>query len=320
MLNRSVFPAILLAIVAGVTTSASGATYPEKPIRILTTVPGGSSDFAARLVAQGLTARLGQPVIVDNRGGSIIAIQMVAKAPPDGYTLILYSSSLWLLPFMRENASYDPVRDFAPITLATRSAIVLVVNTGTAAKSVKELVALAKARPGTLNYASGASGSSAHLAAELFKSMAGVNLVRVAYKSNPPALNSIITGEVQIMFPAIAQAMPHVKSGRLRALAVTSAEPNAMAPGLPTVAAEGVPGYESSQILGVFAPAGTPAAIITLLNREIVGVLALPDVKERFLSTGTDVVGSTPQQFAAAVKAEMSSLGKVIKDAGIRDD
>ncbi|MBI3069132.1 MAG: tripartite tricarboxylate transporter substrate binding protein, partial [Betaproteobacteria bacterium] len=252
---------------------ASGQDYPNKPIRLVTAAPGGALDVAARLIARGLTGSLGQQVVVDNRGGSaVIAAEIVVKAPPDGYTLLFYASAVWLLPSLRDSVRYDPVRDFLPITLATRAPHILVVHPSVPVNSVKELIVLGKARPGELNYASGPTGSSIHRAAELFRAMAGVNIVRVPYKGSAQGLNDLIAGEVQLMFPTTASAMPHVKSDRLRALAVTSAEPSALAPGLPTVAASGVPGYEAVAMTGIWAPAKTPGAIIARLNQEIVRV------------------------------------------------
>jgi tripartite-type tricarboxylate transporter receptor subunit TctC len=243
----------------------------------------------------------------------------VAKAPPDGYTLLFWGSALWLLPFLRSGVPYDPVKDFAPITLAVNSPNVIIVHPSLAANSVRELIALAKARPGQLNYASGSTGSSNHLAAELFNSMAGINIVRITYKGAGAALNDLIAGQVQVMFPNAAAAAPHIKSGRIRALAVTSLQPSALAPGLPTVAGSGLPGYESGSILSVLAPGRTPIPIINRLNREIVQVLKRPDVKEKFFTTGSEVVASSPDELAAARESDMVKIGKLIKDVGIRE-
>ncbi len=294
----------------------SGQNYPNKHIRIVTATPGGTLDFGARLIAQGISGPLGQAVIVDNRG--LIAAEIVAKAPPDGYTLIYYTSPFWLTPFLRDNVRWDPVKDFAPISLTDRAPNFLVVHPSVAAKSVKELIALAKASPGELNYAGASVGSSAHLSAELFKAMAGVDIVSIHYKGGGPSLNALIAGEVQVMFSPSGSVMPYLKTGRLRALAVTSAVPSAMFPELPTVAASGLPGYEAVTIVGIFAPTGTPAAIINLLNREIVQCLKRADVKEKFFKLGVETVGSSPGQFAAKMKLEMVKWGKVIKDAGVR--
>jgi tripartite-type tricarboxylate transporter receptor subunit TctC len=291
--------------------------YPSKPVRIVTTEPGSGNDLVARLIAAGLSGNLGQQVIVDNRG--ILAGEIVAKAPPDGYTLLAYGSPFWLAPFIRNNVGYDPVRDFAAVTLSASSPNILVVHPSLPVNSVRELIALAKARPGELNYGSSSTGATPHLAAELFKSMAGVNIMRVPYKGSGAALNDLIGGQVQLMFPNAGAATPHVKSGRLRALAVTTAQPSVLAPGLPTMAASGLPGYESVSPFGIFAPAGTPAVIINRLNQEIVRVLITAEVKERLYNVGVEVVGGSPEQLMVTMKSEMAMWGKVIRDAIARE-
>ena len=306
-----------LAVGAG---AASAQNYPTKPIRLLASGVGGGGDFTARLIAAGLTSRLGQQVIVDNRPGGLIPGEIVAKAQPDGHTIMLVGIVIWLSPFMRDSMPFDPVRDFAPITLAVTTPNVLVVHPALAVKSVADLIALAKQKPGALNYATSGAGNSNHIAGELFKAMAGVDLVQVNYKGAALALNDVLSGRVEVMFATAAAAASHVSTGRLRALAVTSAQPSAVAPGLPTVAASGLPGYESGSTLGVFAPAATPAAIVNLLNREIVQFLNMPSTRERLLKAGIDVVGSSPAQFAAAIKTDMARIGKIIRDAGIRTD
>ncbi len=316
-------PRLLLCVFAPAVVALSGGSvvaaesYPNKPIRVVTAAAGGGNDFVGRLIAQGVTLPLGQPVIIDNRGG--MAADIVAKSRPDGYTLLFYSSATWTTPFLRDGVSYDPVRDLTPITMATKAPDIVVVHPSVAVKSVHDLIALAKAKPGGLNYATGTLGASPHLAAELFKSMAAVNIVRVPYKGTGPSLTAVIAGEVQLMFPDAGPATPHIRSGKLKPLAVTSAEPSALAPGLPTVAASGVPGYEAISILGMFAPTGTPAAIVKRLHDETVRVLNQPDVKDRLFNAGTEVVGSTPAAFAAKMKSEIAKWGKVIKDAGIRE-
>ncbi len=299
---------------------AAETPYPNRPIRLVVSGIAGGSNVTARLLANGLSGALGEQVVVDGREGGVIAAEIAAHAAPDGYTLHLNGSALWLLPFMRRNVPYDAVRDFAPISLAVSTPNILVVHPSVPVKSVRDLIALAKARPGELNYASGNAGTSNHLAAELFKSMAGVNITRIPYKGGAPAINDLVAGQVQLMFGASLAVAQHVQSGRLRALAVTSAKPSALAPGLPTVAEAGVPGYASVAIFGVLAPAKTLPALIERLNREIVGVLHQPTVKERLFNAGSEVVASTPQAFDAAIKAEIATLGKLIKDAGIRDD
>ena len=251
--------------------------YPNKTIRIVTSEPGGGSDLTARLLAQGIAGGLGQNVIVENRPSNILG-GIVAKALADGYTLL--SGGSFLIGPLLEKTSYDPVRDFSPITLTATAPNVLVVHPSLPVKSVQELIALAKARPGQLNYASTGAGGISHLAAELFKSMAGVNIVRIPYKGTGQAANDLLAGQVQLMFLAIGTAEPYVKSGKLKALAVTSAKPSALAPGLPTVAASGLPGYEAGIIFGLYAPAKTPLPIVNRLNREAVQVLNRTEVKE----------------------------------------
>ena len=313
---------IALLLVSWTVTLGSGAaaaqTFPSRVVRIITTQAGSGNDFTARLLAQALLERLGQQVIVDNRGN--IAGEIVARALPDGYTLLSWGSPLWLAPYLRTKVPYDPVKDFAPITLVATSPNLLVVHPSLPVKSVKDLIALAKRRPGELNYSSPGPGGSPHLAAELLKSMAGISAVHVAYKGVGSALTAVLSGEVQFMFPNAASAAPHVKSGRLKALAVTAAQPTALAPGLPTLAASGLPGYESSGMFGIFAPAGTPAGIIQLLNQEIVRASRTPDVKDKLFNSGAEVVGSSPEQFAAIVKADMAAMGKLIRSAGIQPE
>lgn len=296
-----------------------GQNYPNKSIRIVTSAIGGSTDFVARLIAQGISGPLGQHVIVDNRGSGIITGQLVMQAPPDGYTLLVAGPTFWLAPFLYDGLPWDPVRNFTAITLAASSPNILVVHPSVTANSVKELIALAKSRPGQLNYASAGAGGSPHLSAELFNTMAGVNLVRVPYKGGGPALNALIAGEVQLQFATATSVTSLVKSGRLRALAVTSAQPSALVPGLPPVAAT-LPGYESTQMTGMFAPARTPATIISRLNQEVVRYLRTAEAKEKLFNSGTEAIGSLPEDFAITIKSDMARIGNVIKDAGIKAD
>ena len=309
---------VALALVLCSVSTIAAATYPDKPIRMLTSEAGGGSDFVARLVAQGMGTHLGQRVVVDNRG--MIAAEIAKYAAPDGYTLLLYGSPLWLSPFLREKLPYDPVRDYAPVSLVVSTPNVMVVHPGVAAQTVGEFIALAKTRPGMLNYSSASTGSTQHLAAELFKNMAGLNIVRIPYKGSGPALNAVIAGQVQLMFPSAGSATQHVKAGRLRALAVTTAQPSALLPGLPTVAASGLPGYESTSPFGVFAPANTPQAIIARLGRDIAQGLSDTEIKARFNGAGVETVGSTPAELGAMVKAEMTKWGKLIRESGIREE
>lgn len=295
---------------------ASGQTYPSKSIRIVTGGAGGGTDFVARLIAQELSGRWSQQVVVDNRPSGVIPGDIVSKAAPDGYTLLVDGATFWTEPLI-ETTPYDPVKDFSPVSLAVSSPLVLVVHQSVAVNSVKELIAVAKAKPGMLNYGAGGIGSSNQLAAELFKAMAGINVVGINYKGAGPAVSAVIGGEVQLMFPAVAAVMPHLKSSRLRALAVTSAEPSALAPELPTIASTGLPGYEAIAPSAVFAPAKTPDVIVNRLNREIGQLLRSARVKEKFLNAGVEAIGSSPEQLASKMQSEMAKWSKVIRDARI---
>jgi tripartite-type tricarboxylate transporter receptor subunit TctC len=300
------------------TTTASAQAYPVKPIRVVTAEPGGGNDFTARTIGQAIGSQLGQPWVIDNRGGAggVIAIETAARAPSDGYTLLVYAQNVWTIPLLRKGVRYE-VKDFAPITWIARSPCTLVVHPSLPVHSVQDLIALAQARPGQLSYGAGGVGAITHLSAELFKSMARVEILFVPYKGNGPAMNDLIGGQVQMMFGTAGTVAPHVRSGRVRAIAVTSAEPSVLAPGLPTIAASGLPGYESISMYGVYAPVKTPDTIIRQLNNAVVSVLNMPEVRERFFNVGMEVVGSTPEQFAAAMKTDEARLRKVIKDAGI---
>ncbi len=294
------------------------AAYPDKPIRMLTSEAGGGSDFVARLVAAGMSVFLGQRVVIDNRG--LIAAEIALHAQADGYTIMLLGSPLWLSPFLRAQSPYDPVRDFAPVSIIVSTPNIVVVHPAVAAQSITELLALARAKPGALNYSAGSTGSTQHLAAELFKRMGNVDIVRIPYKGSGPALNAVIAAQVQLMFPSAGSVMQHVKAGRLRALAVTTAKPSALVPGLPTVAESGLPGYESTSPFGIFAPAKTPAAVIARLNRDIVRTLDEAETKARYFNAGVETVGSTPDELAALLKSEMAKWGKLIKEANIREE
>lgn len=314
---KSRFTAWLLPLGLMAAGAAGGQPFPERPIRVVTSGSGGGLDLAARIIGPSLSAGLGQTIVVDNRTSGMIPGDIVSKAPSDGYTLLFYGSTFWTGPLLQK-APYDPVRDFAPISLTNRSPNVLSVHPGVAANSVKELIAFAKTRPGALNYGASGSGAPNHLAAELFKSMAGVDIVRISYKASGAAINSLISGEIQMMFVPAATVAPHLKSGRLRALAVTSAEPSQLAPNLPTIAASGLPGYESVSLYALFAPARTPAAIIRRLNQEVVRALNQQEVRDKLFASGLESVGSTPEQLAVTLKSEMTRIGKLIREAGIK--
>ncbi len=297
--------------------------FPTKPIRLLVSGVGGAGDFAGRLLAADLTQRLGQQVVVDNRPGGVTPGEILAKAQPDGYTLMMVGFVIWLSPFMRDQVPFDPVRDFAPVSLAISSPNVLVVHPSLRVKSVPELIALAKQKPGALNYATSGVGNSNHIAGELFRSMAGVDLVRVNYRGASLALTDVVSGRVELMFATANASQPHVNAGRLIALGVTSSQPSTVAPGLPTVAAAGGPamaGYESAATIGILARAGTPPAVVNLLHREIARYMRTPEAKERLLKAGIEAVGNTPAEFAAIIRDDMTIKGKVIREAGIRMD
>ena len=313
------FCVVTLGVCIAAAGIAQGQSYPSKPVRIVTSGVGGAGDVVSRLIAQGISPGLGQQVIVDNRSSGAIPVEVAVKARPDGYTLLVYGSTVWLGPYLRANAP-DPLRDLMPVTLAATAPNILVVHPSLPVQSVKELIALTRSRPGALNYAITGVGSSPHLAAELFKSMAHVDIVRVGYKGAGAALADLIGGQVQMTFATAGSVMPMLKSGRLRALGISSAKPSVLLPGLTPIAAAGLPGYESVSISGVFVPAGTPAALVQRLNADMVRFLHSAEAKEKFLSVGVEAAGTTPEQLTAAMTAEMSRMGKVIREAGIREE
>jgi tripartite-type tricarboxylate transporter receptor subunit TctC len=289
-------------------------------VRIVTGAPASTAEFAARMVAQGIAGPLGQPVIVDPRpaGGATVFGEVVARAQPDGHTLLVIGSTLWVGPLFRK-APYDPIKDFAPISVLADSPNILVVHPSVPVATVKDLIDLARAKPGALNYSTSGIGASPHLAAELFKAMAGVNITHIPFKGAGASIIGVLGGEVQLSFASAASVVTHIHSGRLRALAVTGSKPFALFPELPTVAAT-VSGYEAGGATGFFAPSGTPPAIVARLNREVASFLSRAEVKEKFLATGAEVVGSKPEQLAATVKSDTVKWAKVIRDAGIRLD
>jgi tripartite-type tricarboxylate transporter receptor subunit TctC len=305
------------------TTLTSGAlaeSYPDKIIRFVVPYPpGGASDVTARIIGQKLTEAWGQQVVVDNHPGANgnIAAELVARAPADGYTMLMgnvgpNAISAGLYP----NLTYNVVTSFAPVTLTTTVPIVLLVNPSLPVKNVKELIAYAKANPNKLNFASAGNGSSNHLTGELFKSTTGIDIVHVPYKGDAPALTDVMGGQVSMMFTTVVAAMPHIKSGKLRALAVASAKRTASMPDLPTIAESGVPGFDSSSWGGILFPAGTPKEIIAKMHDAVVKILAMPDVKERLSSLGAVAVGNTPEEFGSYIKSETVKWSKVIKTSG----
>ena len=296
--------------------TGSGA-YPTKPVRIITSEPGGTNDITGRLITPGLSASLGQQVLIDNRPAGVIPGQIVSKAPPDGHTLLITTGLLWILPLI-QSAPFDAERDFAPVMHIASTPNVLATHPSLPVKTVRELIALAKSRPGELDYASGATGSGSHLAGELFKSMAGVKIVRVPYKGAGPAVMGLVSGQVHLMFPTTTAAQPHAAANRLKPLAVTSARRSALFPDLAPIAESGLSGYETVTPVLLFAPGGTPAAIVNRLNSELVQVMKQNEVRARFLASGLEVVASSAAEVTAFMKADAVRMSKVLKSAGIR--
>ena len=297
------------------------SSFPSKPIRIIVgTPPGGANDTVARILASRMDG-LGQTVIVENRPGAsqMIAAEMVAKAPADGTMLLIASQTiLAVVPIINKVTSFDPLKDFAAVALVGSTPLVLVVNPAVPANSVKELIAIGKARPGELNFGSGGVGTTPHMAGELFAMMSGIKMTNISYKGEQPALTDMLGGQLPMMFSNVAAAMQHVKSGKLRGLAVTSAARIDAAPGLPTVAEAGLPGYETETWLGLIAPSATPRDIVARINAEVLRVMALPDVRDKLLAQGLTLSRSTPDQFAVHIRSEHAKWSKLIKEAGIK--
>jgi tripartite-type tricarboxylate transporter receptor subunit TctC len=313
---------VLGFLLAALALTAQAQSYPSRPIRLIVPLAaGGGMDTVARGVALRLTDSLGQTVVVDNRGGGggSIGAELVAAAAPDGYTLIMMSATSVIHPMMYK-ARYETLRDFAPVSQVTTQPYVIVVNSGVPVHSVKELIGYAKANPDKLNYASSGNGSLIHLATELFRITTGTRMVHIPYKGIGAAYPDLIAGNIQLILASIISAQPHVKAQRIRALAVTAGKRAGSLPELPTVAEAGVPGYAVTQWYALFAPAGTPKAVVDRLHRDIVKVLQLSEVTARMTADGAESVGSTPQQLAAHVKAERDKWAKVIKQTGIKGD
>lgn len=302
---------------------AFAQSYPTRPIRMIVAYPpGGGTDIVGRMIAQKLSENLGQTVVVDNRGGATgnIGTELAARATPDGYTLLMGNVAPNAINVsLFKKLPYDPVKDFAPVSLAAVTPNILVVQPSLPVKTVKDLIALAKSKPGTLNFPSAGIGSSSHLAGEMLKTMAGIDMVHVPYKGGGPALIALLSGQVQIMFATLPAAMPHVKSGKLRPVAVTTSRRSQALPELPTIAESGVPGYEAATWYGLLAPAGTPKAIVGRLHAEIVKILAT-DTRQLLMAQGFEPAGSSPSEFASYIKTEIVKWAKVIKDAGIRPE
>ena len=297
--------------------------YPSRPVRVVVPFPaGGGTDIVARLVTQKLPERLGANFLIDNRGGAggTIGADMVAKSPPDGYTIGVVSSSHAINPSLYKKLPYDTLRDFAPITLIVSGPGLLVVHPSVPVRTVKELIAFAKSRPGQIAYASAGNGTPPHLAGELFKSMTGTSMVHVPYKGNTFAFTDLVSGQVSVSFPTIPSVLPLVRAGRVRALAVTSARRSAVVPDLPTIAESGVPGFDSATWFGMLAPAGTPASTLAKLHQETTRAVHLPEIRDRFVEQGLDPVGNKPEEFAAIIRADVAKWGKVVAASGAKLD
>jgi tripartite-type tricarboxylate transporter receptor subunit TctC len=311
---------VVLAVVP--MSAALAQTYPAKPVRMIVPFPaGGATDIVGRVVAQKLAEAWGHQVIVDNRGGAggTIGSDVAAKSPPDGYTLLVGTSSTHAVaPSLYSKLSYDPVRDFAPVTLLASATILLAAHPSLPAKNVRELIAIGKRQPQALSFASSGNGGISHLVGEQFKSMGGIQMLHVPYKGDTPALIDLVSGQVSLMFGTAVSFLPYVKSGKLNALAVTNPKRSPIVPDVPTVAESGLPGFEALQWFGIFTTAGTSKDIVAKLNGDIVRILRLPDVRDRLTSLGADVVGNTPEQFAAFQKADATKWARVVKDSGAK--
>ncbi len=315
---KALCAALLLALAA----QAAAQSFPVRPVRLIVPIAaGGGLDTIARAIGQKLADNLGQAIVVDNRGGAsgTIAAEAAKYAAPDGYTILMTSATLAIRPLLYK-VPYDLARDFAPITQLTTQSHLLMINNSLPARSVSELVAAAKASPGKLNYGSVGNGSQIHLMTELFRTMTGTRIVHVPYKGITNAFPDLITGSIQIMFGSVASGQAHVRSQRVRALAVSGPRRSKVFPELPTVSESGVPGYVVTQWYGLLAPAGTPRGIVEILNREVNKTLQQPDVAARMAAEGSEAVGSTPQQLGAHIKAESDRWAKVIRDAGIKSE
>ena len=313
--------AATLLVPGAVFAQGSGEAYPARTVRVVIGLaPGGGTDLQARLFAQKLSENLGRPFVVENRtgAGGTIAYAQVAKSPPDGYTLMGVTSGYTITPAVYSKLPYDPVKDFAPISLVAQAPFLLLTHPSLPVRSVKDLLALARAKPAMLDCGSAGHGSSTHMAYELFRTMAGVNIAHIPYKGTGPALIDAMAGQVHMLFGNVLSSLTHVKTGRLRALAVTTAKRSMVLPDLPTVSESGVPGYENSTWFGLLAPAGTPAAVLNKLNAELVKASQSPDIVDRLAPDGGEPVGSTPEQFGRHLALEIARWRKVVKDAGMK--
>jgi tripartite-type tricarboxylate transporter receptor subunit TctC len=316
------FLASALAALATPAFSQDAANYPGRPIRVIVPfAPGGGLDISTRLIGQKLTEKWGQNIVVDSRPGAatIVGTEIASKAAANGYTVLMITTTFAINPGLYPKLPYDPGKDFTPITQLNSQPNVVVVSPSFSANSVKDLVALAKAKPGELTFASPGAGSAPHLAAEMFQRAAGVSMIHVPYKGIPPAVTDVLGGRVTMLFTTTISAAPHIKAGKLRAVALTSAKRQSSMPDVPTIG-ETLPGYRAEAFQGMVVPAGVPQSIVNKLSAEVARIVKLPDVAERFHLDGAEPVGSTPKEFAAFLKAEMQKWSKVIKDAGIKPE
>jgi tripartite-type tricarboxylate transporter receptor subunit TctC len=322
-LKQTLLAVLLASAACALPAAAQAQAFPSKPIRIIVPfTPGAFNDTLARTIATEFGKGFAPGSFVENKpgGNTVIGTDIVAKAPADGYTLLGVALPFSTLAALSPQAKIDPVRDFAPITFAGFTPNILVVNNSTPYKTVRDVIAAAKAKPGTIPYASTGTGSSNHLSAELFKSMTGTDMTHIPYKGSAPAVTDLIGGQVQVYFDNTPNVLPHIKAGKIRALAVTSAKRFSLVPDLPTVAEAGVPGYEVTVWFGTVAPAGTPPEVVAKINAEINRILTLPEVKERFTGGGIEIVGGTPETFGALIRKEAATWAKVVKDANIKPD
>jgi tripartite-type tricarboxylate transporter receptor subunit TctC len=308
-----------VVLLAAIATSAFAQAYPTKPAKVIVPYPpGGPTDIVARVVSQKLSDQMGQPFIVENRpgAGGNIGAEAVAKSPADGYTLLVATTAHAINPSLFKSLGYNLTKDFAPVSQLTSGPLVIVANPALPAKNVKELIAIGRSKPGSLNYASSGNGQSTHLSAELFATMAGIKMNHIPYKGSAPALTDVMGGQASLMFDTMLSAMPHVKNGKLRALAVTSAARSPAAPDVPTVAESGLPGYEAIAWNGMLVPAGTPAEVVGKLNAELRKALDAPDVKDRFSAQGFGAAWNTREAFAKFIQSELDKWAKVVKVSG----
>ncbi|MGZ5118271.1 MAG: tripartite tricarboxylate transporter substrate binding protein [Burkholderiales bacterium] len=315
-------PVVFAALVGALSPAVSAQSFPTKPVRLVVPLaPGGGGDIVARIIGQKISEPLGQPVIVDNRpgGSTIIGTELVARSAPDGYTLVMATSSHGINPSLYK-LPFDPIKDFTPVCFFATSPMMLTVHPNVPAKTVKDLIAVAKANPGKLNYASSGTASIVHLAGELFNVSAGVQTVHIPYKGTGPALNDLLSGQIDMMFASPVPTIPHVKAGKLRAIAMASTQRSPAMPELPTVAEGGIPGFEAATYFIVLGPANMPAAVVSKLNGEMIKAAQLSDVKDRLSTQGATVVGGTPQQALAHIETEIARWAKVVKAAGVKAD